>query len=123
MNAENLNEAQQWNVEAESVIKEIKGFVHQAFLSDELNNFCNFQLAAFINIETVENKKITVKLSSIGYTIVGQDFDTKDDDAESVFKTDSCHYETIYALLDSLSAGYTDRFAQSLSASLEKLKR
>lgn len=56
-----------------------------------------------------------IELSILGFRVVGDSFD--DNQEERVSK----YYETIYALLDSLSPGYSQSFGEALARKLSSL--
>lgn len=109
---ENLN----WEEEARSIIKDISNCVTKAELS-VINTSQQFDSkVAFLNIETKEGDKFTVKLDAGGFSVAGKDFN--DTSVENQHKK----YETIYALLNHLSPSYALTFAQELTDKLNKLR-
>lgn len=110
-----------WKAEAQAVIKDISNCVTTARLSSQCatssGSSSSEEEAAYINIETKEGIKITVRLDTSGFSVVGRDhFDDKSLESRSNQK-----YETIYALLNNLSPSYTLTFAQNLTDKLSKL--
>lgn len=110
-----------WKAEAQAVIKDISNCVTTAKLSSQCTpsseSSSSEEEAAYINIETKEGIKITVRLDTSGFSVVGRDhFDDKSLESRSNQK-----YETIYALLNNLSPSYTLTFAQNLTEKLSKL--
>ncbi|ODN06123.1 GSK3-beta interaction protein [Orchesella cincta] len=105
-----------WDEEARAVISDISSSVASAGLS-AINNTKDFgSRIAYINIETKESEKLTVRLDCEGFSVVGRKFDDK-----SLLSPSNLKYETIYALLNYLSPSYTLTFAQNLSDRLSKL--
>lgn len=69
----------------------------------------------YLNLKTLEGKELTCFLDGNGFKIVGLNFDSCDsDDGEEVF-------ETIYALIQKHSPGYTESFGNALIEKLNKL--
>lgn len=69
----------------------------------------------YLNLKTLEGKELTCFLDGNGFKIVGLNFDSCDsDDGEEVF-------ETIYALIQKHSPGYTESFGNALIEKLSKL--
>lgn len=100
-----------WPDEAAAVISDIKKHVHQISISTILPAT---ESAIYLNCETIEFKKFTIRLSSAGFQIVGNDFNTITD-------TVGFPYETPYALLGNISPGYISSFGNELSKALENL--
>lgn len=73
-------------------------------------------VGVYINVQTLEGKELTCFLDGSGFKIVGNNFDNCDneDNTEGVF-------ETIYALIQSYSPGYTVSFGNALVDKLNKL--
>lgn len=105
---------QGWREEASAVFSDIQDLVKQVFISQSLP--CN-ESGVYFNLETKEDKKLTVELSTAGFKICGNSFDNIDENEMSPY------YETIYALLDNLSPLYRESFSQSLAAKLNALNR
>lgn len=66
----------------------------------------------YLNLETKEREKYCIELTSQGFHIVGRKYDTIEDENATEY------YETIYALLDSISPQYRQLFGESLVAKL-----
>lgn len=101
-----------WPDEAAAVIDDIKGHVREVFVSTTL---LATEREIYLNCETLESKKCTIRLSSDGFQIVGDSFD----------KIEHCNaypYETPYALLNVLSPGYMNSFGTALCKALENLQ-
>lgn len=109
-------ESLNWEAEAQAVINDIKNCVHSAELS-VINTSRDFDSRiAYLNIETKERDKVTVKLDPEGFSVVGRSFDDKS--LENQPSPNIAKYETIYALLNHISPSYTSSFANTL---IEKL--
>ena len=66
----------------------------------------------YLNLETKEKEKYCIELTSQGFHIISQKFDTVENEENGIY------YETIYALLDSISPQYRQLFGESLAAKL-----
>ncbi|KAF7418746.1 hypothetical protein HZH68_001399 [Vespula germanica] len=108
-NEDKILDEEQWKLEAQSVINDIKNHVNDVKLSDRL---CSTNQVIYFNLTTLENLKYCIELSSAGFTIVGN----KHDDASN---KGNQYFETPYSLLNSTSPQYRDSFGNLL---LEKLK-
>lgn len=102
-----------WPDEAEAVINDIKNHVRNIFISNVLPST---DLEIYLNCETFEQKRLTIRLSGDGYQIIGNDFNRIDDEK-------AVPYETPYALLNQISPGYVESFGNALSAALFNLER
>ncbi|XP_055318315.1 GSK3-beta interaction protein [Sitodiplosis mosellana] len=101
-----------WTDEAATVISDVKGHVRQISISTTLPST---ELEIYLNCETLEAKKFTIRLSSDGFRIVSNTFDQIDD-------LNGFPYETPYALLNELSPAYTNSFGNELSRALSNLE-
>lgn len=101
-----------WPDEAAAVINDVKSHVHEIFISTVLPST---EMEIYLNCETLELKKCTIRLSSDGFQIVGDSYDKID-------HTNGFQYETPYALLSVLSPGYTASFGNKLSDALKTLQ-
>lgn len=108
--SEKVLDEENWKLEAQAVINDIKLHVKQVNLSEILPS--TNQLIYF-NVTTLENKNYCIELSSVGFRIVGSDYDLVD------CKSNSKYYETPYSLLNEISEMYQTSFGNAL---LEKLK-
>lgn len=102
-----------WPDEAAAVISDVKKHVQQIFISSTLPTNA-FEI--FINLETIECKQYTIRLSSDGFQIAGNRFDVIDD-------TNGFPYETPYALLSAISPGFIFSFGDDLSKALLNLEQ
>lgn len=100
-----LADSRGWQEEAKAVINDVKEHVNSieiALIPESSNS------NIYLEVITLEEKKITVELSSMGFCIMG-------DEEEEV-----TYYETPYALLESVSPSYRTSFGSSLSAKLSQ---
>lgn len=100
-----------WREEATAVIGDIGKHVHSVFISERL---AATDTEIFLNCETHESNKYTIRLSSDGYQVVGDAFDQCNDET-------AVAYETPYALLGVISPGYVTSFGNELSRALGQL--
>ena len=88
----------------------------------------------YLNVTTHEERKLTVQLSSLGFRVV---CDGKHDTAEELLTAqpttnfldrkvnevkDPIYFETPYALLSSVSAGYDKSFGDDLISKLSNIQ-
>lgn len=102
-----------WPDEAIAVICDVQKHVRQIVVSTAIPFT---ELSIYLNCETKDSKRVTVRLSSAGFQVVGHDFDTNN-------ISDAFAYETPYALLSDISSAYVQSFADGLSEALLNLKR
>ncbi|XP_052872693.1 GSK3-beta interaction protein [Anopheles cruzii] len=101
-----------WSTEAGGMIKDIINHVTEAILSKTLEATAT---AAFINMTTIEGKRLCVKASAVGLQVVGDDYDKIDRDCP-----ENVAYETPYALLTEQSPSYVNSFGNHLADALTK---
>lgn len=102
-----------WPDEAAAVINDVKVHVREIFISTKLPAT---ELEIYLNCETLESKRCTIRLSADGFQIVGDSYDKIDD-------VTTFPYETPYALLNVISPGYSVSFGNELSKALENLQK
>lgn len=102
-----------FKVEAEMVIDDIGFAVEEISISNKLPSS---RECVYLNILTKEHSSICVELSVSGFRIVSEKFDDKQENSNSKY------YETMYALLDSMSPGYTKSFGEALVRKLSSLQ-
>lgn len=102
----------QWDEEARAIIDDVKNHVSHICISEALPSNSR---EIFLNCQTLEENKYTIRISSNGFQVVGRNYDCFDESSEAVA------YETPYALLDAISPEYTKSFAENLTRALEKL--
>ena len=105
------NPGEGWKAEATHVIKDVSSCVSSICISEKLPSS---ETGIYFNLETKEMLKYTIELSTAGFRICGNAFDSN-------HVSDSKSFETIYALLDSISPKYRESFGQALSDRLTAL--
>lgn len=111
-NEEHILDAEQWKLEAESVINDVKNHVQNFVLSEKL---LSTNSAIFLNLTTLENLKFCIKLTAAGFTIIGNQHD-------DTSNNENMYFETPYSLLDFVSPQYRNSFGNSLLNKLNQLK-
>lgn len=101
-----------WRAEAAAIISDIKIHVREMSISSILPPT---DLEIFLNCETLESQKHTIRLSSDGFQIVANEFDKVDD-------LNGFPYETPYALLNEISPGYVQSFGTELTKALRNVQ-
>lgn len=104
----------EWEDEAEAIIKDVKQHVKDIQISTKLESS---KTNIFLNVTTLEDRKFCARISTEGFQIVGNSYDSI---VESIEKT-SMAYDTPYALLNDVSAQYVQSFGNGLASALEKL--
>ncbi|KZC09929.1 PREDICTED: GSK3-beta interaction protein isoform X1 [Dufourea novaeangliae] len=102
---------EQWKLEAQAVINDVKQHVTDIKLSEKLQSTNQF---IYLNLTTLEELNFCIELSAAGFTIVGNQHDDTSNAGNE-------HFETPYSLLDSVSPQYRSSFGSSLFAKLKKL--
>lgn len=98
--------------EAYRVVDEIKFGVNESFVSTKLLNNSSI---AFINIRTLEKEDWCIELTSSGYTVVSNCFD-------SIANNESSEtFETVEALMNRISPQYVKIFNEKVAEKLNKL--
>ncbi|XP_062379586.1 GSK3-beta interaction protein isoform X2 [Sardina pilchardus] len=115
---ERLGRVKDMRLEAEAVVSDVLFAVTHMSVSHALSSSLD---VAFINVETREGDRYCLELSEAGLRVVGHTFD-------QVEESQCCPahltvYESVYALLDSLSPGYRHAFATALLHRLETLQQ
>ena len=108
---ERVLEAEQWKIEAQAFINDVKNHVRNFSVSEKLQN-TNSNI--YLNLTTLEDLKFCVQLSAAGFFIVGHQHD-------DTSKKGGEYFETPYALLDFISPQYRNSFSKSLFDKLNKL--
>lgn len=107
--------------EALKAIKQISFAVIKAEVSDKLPNNDD---TSYINIRTLENEVYCIELTNSSYTVVSHEFDVINPDVVAKSKcldTFMC-FETIDALMNSISPMYTKRFNEELARKLDLIE-
>ncbi|XP_043471254.1 GSK3-beta interaction protein [Leptopilina heterotoma] len=110
---ERVLDAEQWKLEAQSVINDVKNHVTDFVLSEK---FQSTNTEIFLNLTTLENLKFCVKLTAAGFCVVGNQHDDMSNNMNTMY------FETPYSLLDFLSPMYRNSFGNSLLNKLNLLK-
>uniref|UniRef100_G3MMS4 GSKIP domain-containing protein n=1 Tax=Amblyomma maculatum TaxID=34609 RepID=G3MMS4_AMBMU len=97
--------------ELKSIIEEIRFGVGDVSMSSLPSD----GLASYFNLQTKEGKRMCVLMSRQGFQVVGNEYDMRD------IEDGQC-YETINALLDSLSPAYRQLFSEALTKKLQELQ-
>ena len=104
--------------EAEMAIHQIKYGVIQAEVSNKLGKSDSI---AYINIQTLEEKRWCIELSITGYLVVSSQFDCIDEDVKAENVKNFFKFETIETLLHQISPMFVKKFNDSVIERLNKL--
>lgn len=97
-----------WITEAKSVIESERSLLKYIEISPlAVSN------GVYLNIETLENRRLCVLLNSRGFRVVAKVFDQDTDVSQTC-------YETHFALLSNISEGYGQRFGELVVAKLNQ---
>lgn len=108
---EHLLDSENWKLEAEAVINDIKDHVKSIEVS-QINQNCD--TSVYLNLKTLEDQSFCIQLSAQGFKIVGNSAD------ETNIDTDK-YYETPYALLNEVSPKFQESFRNALLNKLTAL--
>ncbi|XP_037033262.1 GSK3-beta interaction protein [Bradysia coprophila] len=103
----------EWQDEAAAIIKDVENHVKHIQISSKLQSS---KTEIFLNLTTLEEATFCIRISTEGFQIVGQLYDTIGSNDNTAVT-----YETPYALLNSVSERYVQSFGNGLTAALEKL--
>ncbi|KAG4066188.1 hypothetical protein HA402_014488 [Bradysia odoriphaga] len=103
----------EWQDEAAAIIKDVENHVKDIQISSKLQSS---KSEIFLNVTTLEEATFCIRISTEGFQIVGQSYDTIGSNDNTAVT-----YETPYALLNSVSERYVQSFGNGLTAALEKL--
>ncbi|XP_012533636.1 GSK3-beta interaction protein [Monomorium pharaonis] len=109
-NAARVLDAEQWRLEAQAVIDDVRKHVQDLRVSEQL---VSTNQVIYLNLITLEGLRFCVELSVAGFAIVGN----QHDDTSNTGNAD--RFETPYGLLDFISPQYRNSFGNAL---LDKLK-
>nr|XP_037287077.1 GSK3-beta interaction protein-like isoform X1 [Rhipicephalus microplus]XP_037287085.1 GSK3-beta interaction protein-like isoform X1 [Rhipicephalus microplus] len=98
--------------ELKSIIEEIRFAVADVGLSTLPSD----ELASYFNLQTKEDKRMCIMMSRQGFQVVGNDYDVRD------IEDGQC-FETVNALLDSISPTYRRLFSEALTKKLQELQK
>ncbi|XP_069173407.1 GSK3B-interacting protein-like isoform X1 [Procambarus clarkii] len=107
---ERLHDEEEWHVEAAAVIQDVKDCVSQI----QVSSLPSSNTTIFFNLTTKEENTYCIELTASGFRIVGAKYDDNSQSSEK-------HFETPYALLDSISPLYRVSFSSALAAKLMAL--
>jgi len=107
--ADQVLDKEQWQLEAQILINDVKKHVQDLKVSEQLTST---NQVVYLNLTTLEGLQFCVELSSVGFTIIGN----QHDDMSNIGNE---HFETPYSLLDFISPQYRNSFGNLL---LDKLK-
>jgi len=108
-----------WAQEAAAVIRDVQEHLKEARVSTVLESD---ESQIYLNLTTLEGKKVTVKLCARGFCVVSKEAHDTDSTAEAEDDGATCHHETLYALLNTISPAYTNSFGEALSEKLSRLQ-
>lgn len=97
--------------ELKSIIEEIRFGVTEVGMSTLPTD----ELASYFNLQTKEGDRMCIKMSRQGFQVVGSDYNLSD------VENGQC-FESINALLDSLSPAYRRLFSEALAKKLQALQ-
>lgn len=98
--------------ELKSIIEEIRFAVADVGMSTLPSD----ELASYFNLQTKEDKRMCVMMSRQGFQVVGNDYNVRDVE-------DGQCFETVNALLDSISPTYRRLFSEALTKKLQELQK
>lgn len=104
-------EEKPYQEELKSIIEEIRFGVTEVGMSTLPAN----ELASYFNLQTKEGVRMCIKMSRQGFQVVGNDYNFSD------VENGQC-FESINALLDSLSPAYRRLFSEALAKKLQALQ-
>lgn len=110
-NADEVLNEEQWRLEAQAVINDVRKHVQDLRVSERL---VSTNRVVYLNLTTLEGLEFCVELSAAGFAIVGNRHDDRSNAVNERF-------ETPYGLLDFVSPLYRDSFGNSLMDKLKKL--
>ena len=110
-NNEEPNE-EQWILEAQAIIDDVKHHVTDINVSNKLRNS---NQSFHLNLTTLEGSRFCIEVSTAGFTIVANEHD------DVTSKGENERFETPYSLLNFVSPQYKDSFGSSLVHRLEQL--
>ncbi|XP_011196753.1 GSK3-beta interaction protein [Zeugodacus cucurbitae] len=112
---DNDDEVINWEEEAAAIIKDVNPHVALIEISRQLPSN---ESKVYLNVRTIEGQDYCVQVSSIGFRVVGNAFNSIDDGKEEINEEEDVVYETPYALLDKISPSYVESFGNQLCKQL-----
>ncbi|XP_014089301.1 GSK3-beta interaction protein [Bactrocera oleae] len=104
-----------WEEEAAAIIKDVNPHVALIEISREIPSNVS---KVYLNVRTIEGRDYCVQVSSIGFRVVANEFNSIDDGKEETNEEEEVVYETPYALLDKISPSYVESFGNQLCKQL-----
>ncbi|XP_017487493.1 PREDICTED: GSK3-beta interaction protein-like [Rhagoletis zephyria] len=104
-----------WEEEAAAIIRDVNPHVALIEISRQLPNN---ESKVYLNVRTIEGQEYCVQVSSIGFRVVANRFDTIDADKNEVSEDEGEVYETPYSLLNKISPSYVESFGNQLCKQL-----
>lgn len=114
---ETCSQLSQLEIEAYSAVREIAPYVRSISVSEVLTRTSELM---FLNLVTLENESYCIELTQKGWRICSDRLDCMYGDFRKI-DMHVQYYDTIYALLDSLSQLYRDEFSADLAQRLGEL--
>lgn len=106
----------EWTTEAQAIIADVQQHVRDIRIASSLPSS---RTHIYLNVTTLEDRRMCICLSGRGFRVVGDAYDNVDNETDANAVT----YETPYALLGAMSAGYTQSFGDVLSGALQMLAK
>lgn len=116
--SDNGEEIINWQEEATAIINDVKTHVAEIDISKLPSNESHI----YMNISTFEGAKYCIHVSSMGFRVVSEMYDTIDEDKTEMVNEEEV-YETPYALLDKISPRYVESFGNQLCKQLLALQQ
>lgn len=108
--SEEVLDEENWKIEAQAVINDIKSHVKQIIISDKIKS-TNQKIV--LNLTTLEDELFCIELSGFGFRVLGKGYDSSNNNGE--------YFETPYSLLNSLSPLFQQSFGNELLKKLNDL--
>lgn len=108
-----------WVEEANAIIKDVRTHVAEIDISKKLPSN---ESHIYLNVRTFEGAAYCVHVSSAGFRIVSEFYDTIDSGKEHISEEEEV-FETPYALLDKISPRYVESFGNQLCKQLLHLQQ
>lgn len=112
------NQAFQYGIEEKPYQEELKSIIEEirfGVAEVGMSTLPADELASYFNLQTNEGNRMCIKMSRQGFQVVGSDYNLRD------VENGQC-FESINALLDSLSPAYRKLFSEALVKKLQELE-
>lgn len=112
------NQAFQYGIEEKPYQEELKSIIEEirfGVAEVGMSTLPADELASYFNLQTNEGDRMCIKMSRQGFQVVGSDYNLRD------VENGQC-FESINALLDSLSPAYRKLFSEALVKKLQELE-